>query len=245
MVRHFASLCFTVVAFGLLVGCLPDERFSAFNTANPIPNSDPIDEPQLEVGTSPVPVSTLPVFGAPDQGQNGLVGVIYDLSDYPLDNPDWAGTRRAETSLAYFDLESRTPLETPIVMSHLDIAERVFNTGFPNRPELIEWFAIRFEGRIHIETSGSYSFGLVSDDGSRLFIDETILIDNDGLQRSVDANGNEIRRTANRNLRAGWHRISVDYFQGPRYHIALRLLWQTPGQSNFSAIPASALSRPE
>src|SRR5205814_1116011 len=42
-------------------------------------------------------------------------------------------------------------------------------------------FAARWTGAIEAPADGTYRFALASDDGSRLFIDEHLVVDNDGL----------------------------------------------------------------
>ena len=56
---------------------------------------------------------------------------------------------------------------------------------------------------------GRYTFALLSDDGSRLFLDDTPVIDND-CQHPPDL------RMAAVQLEGGGHRMRVSYFQGPR-----------------------------
>lgn len=67
-------------------------------------------------------------------------------------------------------------------------------------------YALRYKGWIRVDKTDYYDFRLFSDDGSRLFIHDQLLIDNDGShsERAV------IRGLA---LEAGWHPISVEYFE--------------------------------
>jgi hypothetical protein len=64
---------------------------------------------------------------------------------------------------------------------------------------------------------------LTSDDGSKLWIDDRLAIDNDGIHWAIDA-ANAV------NLTAGIHTIRVAYFQGPREEVALTLKVAGPGQ---------------
>jgi hypothetical protein len=66
-------------------------------------------------------------------------------------------------------------------------------------------FAFLFEGYIRINKDGAYTFYLASDDGSKLFIDEIEIIDNDGDHGTVEKNGKAF-------LRKGYHKIKVMYF---------------------------------
>ena len=69
-----------------------------------------------------------------------------------------------------------------------------------------EHFAMRFNGFIEAPQTGIYTFYLDSDDGSRLFIGNTLLIDNDGLHSALEKTGTIA-------LEAGLHPITVEYFE--------------------------------
>ncbi|MEE4311479.1 MAG: glycoside hydrolase family 20 zincin-like fold domain-containing protein [candidate division KSB1 bacterium] len=68
-----------------------------------------------------------------------------------------------------------------------------------------EHFAFQFKGYIHISTPGLYTFSLKSDDGSRLYIDDRQIVDNDGLHRTLEKSG-EVE------LSSGSHKIQVSFF---------------------------------
>ena len=93
-------------------------------------------------------------------------------------------------------------------------------------------FALTFSGYIDIPQDGVYTFYLLSNDGSTLYLDDTLLIDNDGPHGRYEMS-NKI------GLLAGKHRIAVKYFQlgGGK---ALRVFWQGPGFDR-QEIPASVL----
>src|SRR2546423_280008 len=58
-----------------------------------------------------------------------------------------------------------------IYTSKLNIPPREFDAGFPGVTDRFEWFAIDYNGRFWIEKPATYRFSLVSDDGSKLYID--------------------------------------------------------------------------
>jgi putative heme-binding domain-containing protein len=66
-------------------------------------------------------------------------------------------------------------------------------------------FALRFTGFLKIEKTGDYQFYLSSDDGSRLYIDQKLVIDHDGLHGMSEKVGKV-------HLSAGPHSIVVTYF---------------------------------
>ncbi len=69
-----------------------------------------------------------------------------------------------------------------------------------------DYFNFRFDGFLYIEQGGTYQFRTISDDGSRLYLDGQRIINNDGIHdiNAVESN--------NRQLQAGAHRITVDFF---------------------------------
>ena len=91
-----------------------------------------------------------------------------------------------------------------------------------------------FDGLIKIPADGIYSFYISSDDGSKLFIDDKILVDNDGLHGIVEKS-NEIP------LAKGYHAIKVLFFERNGGD-ALQVQWKGPGFAD-QAIPASVLFR--
>ncbi len=109
-----------------------------------------------------------------------------------------------------------------IYTTQLNIPPREFKEGFPGVTDRFEWFAIDYTGRFYISDPGKYRFALVSDDGSKLYIDGHTVINNDGSHPARFLDGTV-------NLAGGIHSIRVSYFQGPRFQIALILAVSRPG----------------
>ncbi len=93
-------------------------------------------------------------------------------------------------------------------------------------------FAFRFEGVIKIDNNAIYNWTLASDDGSKLFIDDELTIDNDGDHGTVEKEG----KTA---LKKGFHKIRVDYFDSGGGN-ELKLYIQVPGGVKME-LPSSIL----
>ena len=91
-----------------------------------------------------------------------------------------------------------------------------------------------FDGLIKIPADGIYSFYISSDDGSKLFIDDKILVDNDGLHGIVEKS-DEIP------LAKGYHAIRVLFFERNGGD-ALQVQWKGPGFTEQN-IPAPVLFR--
>jgi hypothetical protein len=140
-------------------------------------------------------------FGQRRATAPGFEGNIYFLEEGATRLPDFRGL---------------TPQGT-IYTSALNVPGRTFDQGFPGVTDRFEWFAIKYVGFFEIDNPENVAFRLTSDDGSRLIIDDRVIIDNDGVHPESTAQGSV-------DLDAGVHCIRVDYFQGPRYHVALQLL---------------------
>ncbi len=68
-------------------------------------------------------------------------------------------------------------------------------------------FAIQFTSYLQIRKAGEYRFWLGSDDGSKLIIDDQVIVDNDAVHPFATNQG----RTT---LTTGFHKVVVEFFQG-------------------------------
>jgi mono/diheme cytochrome c family protein len=67
-------------------------------------------------------------------------------------------------------------------------------------------FALRFEGFFRTDAEGTYTFHVNSDDGSRLWIDGKLVVDNDGVHAPKSV-------TSSAKLTKGVHKVVVGFFQ--------------------------------
>jgi len=95
-----------------------------------------------------------------------------------------------------------------------------------------DYYGLRFSGYISINQSGTYTFYTNSDDGSKLYIDGVIVVDNDGLHGVQEISGNK-------SLTAGMHSIVVDYFEADG-DVFLEASYAGPGVTK-QKIPANVL----
>ena len=95
-------------------------------------------------------------------------------------------------------------------------------------------FALNFTGFINVPSDGQYTFFTTSDDGSNLYIDNVLVVNNDGLHESAERSGTI-------GLEAGKHTISVGYFE-QAIDSVLSVSYVGPGISK-QTIPASSLFR--
>ena len=143
----------------------------------------------------------------PSNAVNGLDYKYYEASNY--------------TTLPSFS--SSTPLKTG-TSSNFDIS-------LANRSNN---YAFNFTGYIDVPADGQYTFYTTSDDGSKLYIDNNPVVDNDGTHAAVEQSGTI-------GLKAGKHAISVGYFQASGGNV-LSVSYSGPGVSK-QVIPPSALYR--
>jgi len=148
-----------------------------------------------------------PIFGTTVVIPSGLRGLVYHIGHRTKGLPDF----------------NKLKPSGAIYTSSLDIPPQDFKQGFPGVTRRTEWFAIDYTGRFWIENPGNYNFSLLSDDGSKLYIDDQLVIDNDGVHPPLEKRGDV-------NLTGGVHSIRVCYFQGPRFQVALQLKVAASGQ---------------
>ncbi|MBK8874181.1 MAG: PQQ-dependent sugar dehydrogenase [Bacteroidetes bacterium] len=97
-----------------------------------------------------------------------------------------------------------------------------------------DYFGFRFNGYIFVPTDGIYTFYTSSDDGSKLYIGSTLVVDNDGAHAVQELSGQI-------GLKSGLHAIYVDYFDRAGQEI-LEVRYEGPGIAK-QLIPASVLFR--
>lgn len=95
-------------------------------------------------------------------------------------------------------------------------------------------FVTHVLGELLVERAGSYAFQLTSDDGSRLYLGDEVVLDHDGRHAatSVEVEGVE--------LAAGAHPLRIEHFDsgGGR---ELRLEWRPPGADAFTVLDETNL----
>jgi hypothetical protein len=160
-------------------------------------------------------------FGTTVVNPSGLRGLIFNIP---------------KNSKSIPKIEKLKPLGT-IYTDSLNITPREFSVGFPGITDRFEWFAIDYTGRFYIQQPGTYRFSLLSDDGSKLYLDGQTVIDNGGLHPPTTMEGFT-------ELAGGIHRIRVSYFQGPRYHLALVLKVSGPGETSWRIFSTNELKPP-
>jgi hypothetical protein len=170
----------------------------------------PIAAQTSQAGKKRKLIGDIRAFGAVTPSENAFCGDVYEL---PV----------GATSL--YDLGELDPVAS-LYTNTLNVPNQDITRmgGIPGVTHSSVWFGVEYYGKFYVTKPGEYLFELQSDDGSRLEIDNRILIDLDGVHPVA-------RQTATTTLSAGWHSIHVPYFQGPPTALALVLRIQPPGES--------------
>jgi hypothetical protein len=108
-------------------------------------------------------------------------------------------------------------------------------TNFDLSPRTRETqFAFEFQGFIDVPSTGVYKFFVKSDDGSRLWVDDELVVDHDGLHGAVERSGAAA-------LEKGLHPLRVAMFQQSG-GLELGVSWSGPGIQK-QPVPARVLRR--
>jgi len=128
--------------------------------------------------------------------ENGLYCFFYQLSSTVVQIPEW---------------ESLTPIDTFIV-----------NNISPHVVSINRYFGLVFVGILYSPADGDYKFWTESDDMSRLYIDDELIVDNNYLKGQAQEKEGRYRVF----LQQGNHTIRVEYVQGWGPAKTLRVMWQ-------------------
>ncbi len=138
--------------------------------------------------------------------------------------------RTFDLQLALSNLCNLKPAQTPNVDKLMSTIDWTTAAQFGQEDN----FYTQALGYVNIPTAGSYTFRLISDDGSRLFIDDNVVINHDGLHGATAKDGAVT-------LTTGYHALRIDFFEAGGGQ-QLTLQWQTPGSTSFVTVPNSVLS---
>jgi mono/diheme cytochrome c family protein len=94
-------------------------------------------------------------------------------------------------------------------------------------------YATRFTGNVQIAKTGKYKFYTESDDGSRLYIDGKLVVENGGIHPAQE-------RSGELDLKAGAHAFVLTYFDGGG-ETSMRVLWKGPDMEK-QPMPAGVFS---
>jgi hypothetical protein len=153
---------------------------------------------------------------------HGLIGNVFDIGKEVKELP------------AFDDLGA--PIGT-IAVDSLDIASSQMKGAFKGKSgDVKEWFAIHFKGSLNITAAGEYELCLNAGDGAQLYLDENLIVDNDGVHDTSE----KCEKLA---IEPGEYKLDLLYFQGTG-ELGLQLTWAKDGGKK-EAVPAAALFPPD
>jgi hypothetical protein len=142
-------------------------------------------------------------------------------------------------SVSYFEIPESGLLPNFAALTPY-LVTSVPNVNFPSTDGAfatsgrVELVGAIFEGWVDIPTSGLWTFYTESDDGSKIYVNGSLLVNNDGLHGMVEKSGSV-------GLGAGKHRVRIEFFEN--YGGAGEIVrWAGPGVSK-AVIPAATWSR--
>jgi hypothetical protein len=230
-------------SLGQYFNYLPDATSAATasgSTASPVSSVSPVIPPPPEK-------TVCDPFGGEGESAgseigHGLVATLKYLTD---DMPRYTSVNDYQK----FGL----PVDASFYFNHINTPTRAFTAGFLNqngdalaRPDgtlLFEYFSLHFQGQLQMPkgmATKRYQFAFLADDGAILNVDTgrglEPLINGDGFHATqMFCASSPITLSSTQGIP-----IVLDYFQGPRYHISLVLMFrewtdQTSAGSAFDA----------
>ena len=154
-------------------------------------------------------------LAADEAMQPGLVAEIYDMGAAVEDFPT-------------------IPADKKPTVKRVD-KQVSFDSSTENWPgtELSEHLFIRWTGSIKAPKAGKYTISIESDDGSRVYIDDKLVVDNNGLH-GMEEKGADVE------LKEGGNAIRVEFFENEG-DAGCKLSWKAP-DGEKEIVPANALS---
>ena len=207
----------------------------------PAPAPAPVPEPEVAMPSPPpaeVPDESVGEVVCDPFAKANVVDPIMGLRGklWSLANPSNSSQVKKSTDF----LKLGEIVTENLFLSKVEVPTRAFSQGFVGADgdllkngkgeTLIEWFGIELNSSVvltSIDKPGRYQFAVLADDGVSVEIkdkdrDVYSLISNEGLHPTkLGCSAVEIELNHQVALP-----IKISYFQGPRYHISLSLLWR-------------------
>ncbi len=139
----------------------------------------------------------------------------------PASNQVTAATVNTGLLYSYYHHSGLSTVDDIERRSELIKTGRAENIDYDDIRERSDNFAIIFEGFLTVPTNGNYTFFLSSDDGSKLYIDGQLVVNNDGNHGCQERNGSL-------QLTEGTYSIEVRFYQGTGGR-CLGAKWDGPG----------------
>lgn len=139
----------------------------------------------------------------------GKLGPVYTteyIKQQPIPALSLKNTKKG-VNFQYFEFSES--IESVVDLSYMEVKSQGITEKliFPfNNENLPKQFGLIFQGFINIPEDGVYVFSVLSNDGSKLYVGNQLIVDNDGPHGAYEKEG-EIA------LKSGFHKIKLAYFQ--------------------------------
>ncbi|MDD3583560.1 MAG: PA14 domain-containing protein, partial [Kiritimatiellae bacterium] len=167
-------------------------------------------------------------------GTQGLDGKYYSLSAVP----------RTTDFVSYTAVTNFLRDKTPNVIQNSTGFGATFNAlsngsrfPAPYNAQSTSNFAVLWEGLFAAQTSGSYGFATASDDGSVVFINGQMVVDNNAMQGYTWGDSNIVTEVE---LEAGMHQIAIAFFEASGDQ-GLTVWFKPPGAVALRELPNNLL----
>jgi hypothetical protein len=175
-----------------------------------------------------------PVPDAPGGFRNGLRARVHvPPADFRTQVGVWSNLSR------YFQPDVQ-PLSNDLFLDQVAVPTRAFSTGFPTLSgqkvqdsegnDLVEYFALDIRSELNLSAwaeSKHMEWAILSDDGASLAIDGQVIAESNAVHPTRLICGTTPTLLSPM-LSSD---LSLRYFQGPRHHISLTLLWREAGSA--------------
>lgn len=148
------------------------------------------------------------VFGICDSATGAFTGKVYEI---PI----------KERNISWLPDFSKLKYKGTFYTKYINIPSQTFEKGFPGVFGILEWYAVRYSSTFEVETEMKCIFRLNSCSGATLYIDEQLIVNNDGRHAPKDAYGNM-------HLKKGVHKIRVEFYQTGPMDVSLQLFITLP-----------------
>lgn len=167
--------------------------------------SDPTKESTLY--TVPIRITEITVLKAQEFLPNGHESRIYQGQFFKQEPIESTPVENVKNGLFFDYFEFDQPIDSTSDLKNLKPKASGFidQITYPYE-KFPDCFGLLFKGLVEIPSDGVYTFALLSNDGSRLFIDDQLVVDNDGWHGARERYGQIA-------LKAGFHPIRVAYIQ--------------------------------
>lgn len=237
--QAFPRILSFIVVLGcavLLTGCPSGSGTESGTTVVDVPGgvTDPLTQPEQTICN--------PLNSPTGSGANN--GIIANMVWLDATMPPRNGDPALPSVSDYFNIGNVVP--STLYFDRLYIPTRPFDLGFVTQDgqtilndqgqPMYEYFALHLQSQLQLgetDPEGDYQMLMLADDGAVLKVadgaDPSVyrtLVDDDGTHATKMACSNHTTSTVLHMTHDKKIPMMVDYYQGPRYHIALVVMWR-------------------